>query len=168
MCPYAIIRGQGSSPLARGPQWKVIFSASPPGLIPARAGTTNCAHVCVRRERAHPRSRGDHVVIGLFVLALVGSSPLARGPQPLPRYRHQCPGLIPARAGTTCRSSMKVRWEGAHPRSRGDHTVADSSFLGYLGSSPLARGPHPQPLPLTEANGLIPARAGTTTKDCGL
>ena len=70
----------GSSPLARGPHAPHARYGVVTGLIPARAGTTYKAGIRTTPKRAHPRSRGDHVMrigIGWF---LWGSSPLARGP----------------------------------------------------------------------------------------
>ena len=52
--------GQGSSPLARGAHDFVAGELSPPGLIPARAGSTGQSGRESRRRRAHPRSRGEH------------------------------------------------------------------------------------------------------------
>ena len=50
----------GSSPLARGKQDHQWFRPLRPGLIPARAGKTNAASPCLRRGKAHPRSRGEN------------------------------------------------------------------------------------------------------------
>ena len=56
--------------------------------------------------------------------------------------------------------SFHGRW--AHPRSRGEHRNIAEDALKTLGSSPLARGTHPQMIPTDWAFGLIPARAGNT------
>ena len=71
-------------------------------------------------------------------------------------------GLIPARAGTTLDrlSSSPVR--GAHPRSRGDHSISRFTIAFSGGSSPLARGPLLRRKRDDLSHGLIPARAGTT------
>ena len=70
-------------------------------LIPARAGNTHCGHCPDSPYAAHPRSRGEHLGSALVVLALYGSSPLARGPLWLTVFQAFGEGLIPARAGTT-------------------------------------------------------------------
>ena len=50
------------------------------------------------------------------------------------------PGLIPARAGSTIRTSSSRTRSRAHPRSRGEHSVVCKSPWTSKGSSPLARG----------------------------
>ena len=71
-------------------------------------------------------------------------------------------GLIPARAGTTASCTHALLRPGAHPRSRGDHTVGRIRVFTVGGSSPLARGPRAVHVVHTSHRGLIPARAGTT------
>ena len=70
---------EGSSPLARGTLEGVAFGGDFFGLIPARAGNTalegNSSGCC----RAHPRSRGEHSALMMFLMEHLGSSPLARG-----------------------------------------------------------------------------------------
>ena len=48
-------------------------------LIPARAGNTPECFDCMMRDRAHPRSRGEHRRYSGGRFVNVGSSPLARG-----------------------------------------------------------------------------------------
>ena len=91
----------GSSPLARGPPYGSSLTPGLSGLIPARAGTTTPALSPRPPRRAHPRSRGDHVVMRAKKMANVGSSPLARGPLINEARNRGNGGLIPARAGTT-------------------------------------------------------------------
>ena len=111
----------GSSPLARGPRGGRSAANHRPGLIPARAGTTLCKLDSLKPERAHPRSRGDHLFCACGKCCLWGSSPLARGPHPRTEQPAYPPGLIPARAGTTSMHGTPPPLSGAHPRSRGDH-----------------------------------------------
>ncbi len=51
---------------------------------------------------------------------------------------------------------------GAHPRSRGEHSLHPVSLLVRGGSSPLARGTRTQRVVGDSGEGLIPARAGNT------
>ena len=156
------MRAGGSSPLARGPRRCGGERVLVRGLIPARAGTTKDFTAQLAAKGAHPRSRGDHLVSWTGLMALWGSSPLARGPRVLRLPQSPRPGLIPARAGTTNLPVTSAAETGAHPRSRGDHRSPRTAAPRRSGSSPLARGP-----PRLEAHfghllGLIPARAGTT------
>ena len=91
----------GSSPLARGtlPRSDVDYVRG--GLIPARAGNTSPGVVMMVRVWAHPRSRGEHPVVGSGTPDLWGSSPLARGTRDQSARWSLGMGLIPARAGNT-------------------------------------------------------------------
>ena len=95
-----------------------------------------------------------------------GSSPLARGALNIIRVVGSLAGLIPARAGSTCQDVTRCRRGWAHPRSRGEHASVQTVRRLPQGSSPLARGalgcvPAHLPNP-----GLIPARAGSTLREC--
>ena len=57
---HPIRRGQGSSPLVRGPHSLVMRIGMVRGVIPARAGTTAGNGTEVWDRRGHPRSCGDH------------------------------------------------------------------------------------------------------------
>ena len=153
----------GSSPLARGPRGLHLLLLRRPGLIPARAGTTGQGDDYRQHQRAHPRSRGDHKSRRFFSTRRRGSSPLARGPRRRRLHRVPCGGLIPARAGTTQTCRRPQCGYGAHPRSRGDHGLAEEIVNRISGSSPLARGPRGCELAVEGSAGLIPARAGTTS-----
>ena len=118
------------------------------------------ASVTTADPRAHPRSRGEHVVIGLFVLALVGSSPLARGTSAREVVAHRCTGLIPARAGNIPVADFQIFKARAHPRSRGEHATKCEPPEPPQGSSPLARGTSYGSSLTPGLSGLIPARAG--------
>ena len=93
-----------------------------------------------------------------------GSSPLARGLLRTHGHVGGGDGIIPARAGFTALEREDEPLEGDHPRSRGVYTDRNSSAPRESGSSPLARG-----LPLRfrsarASGGIIPARAGFTTR----
>ena len=134
----------GSSPLARGlrpvpmpvdPVWRII---------PARAGFTRHAQVGQLCPQDHPRSRGVY---------------RARMVRSVTSHR-----IIPARAGFTDagHGCDAVQWD--HPRSRGVYPPLELALISAHGSSPLARG-----LPDGESadavvGGIIPARAGFTSR----
>ena len=113
-------------------------------IIPARAGFTTTAS-------------GAGTGTG-------GSSPLARG-LPVPRVEAgQSVGIIPARAGFTRCGGAPGGAGSDHPRSRGVYGEPELPGLRRAGSSPLARG-----LPAAERGaqpheGIIPARAGFTSR----
>ncbi len=73
------------------------------------------------------------------------------------------PGIIPAHAGSTRRLPCGMTGTGDHPRSRGEHMLANVSSHGSWGSSPLTRGAHVTTREVYPVNGIIPAHAGSTT-----
>ena len=131
-------------------------------LIPARAGNTQCRAPPFASAAAHPRSRGEHRITARFMNKDFGSSPLARGTQPLSVVVCDPPRLIPARAGNTWGRRGVPGWGSAHPRSRGEHGSGSITVKDVTGSSPLARGTPVGLATDTLARRLIPARAGNT------
>ena len=113
---------------------------------------------------AHPRSRGEHEGQGRAGRGERGSSPLARGTLFFRRVDNLVSGLIPARAGNTMRRCLRFPIRRAHPRSRGEHGATFAAFRDPSGSSPLARGTQAVHPGRVDAPGLIPARAGNTSR----
>ena len=152
----------GSSPLARGTPIIGGLSGAHRRLIPARAGNTYDRLRSGERAPAHPRSRGEHHMASARSSGSSGSSPLARGtPHGWPEMVF-CRRLIPARAGNTSSMVTVPLSCTAHPRSRGEHFLADSTLCNGCGSSPLARGTLSElPYGIFRIR-LIPARAGNT------
>ena len=72
-------RFSGSSPLTRGARVLASPAVLAPGLIPAYAGSTFGRNRSARRDAAHPRLRGEHVLGNLQAPTGMGSSPLTRG-----------------------------------------------------------------------------------------
>ena len=99
--PGAVTQWRGSSPLARGALRRDPRPPLGDRLIPARAGSTACTRSRRTPTAAHPRSRGEHLMIDFTAEVAMGSSPLARGAQHLLRLVRRDLGLIPARAGST-------------------------------------------------------------------
>ena len=91
-----------------------------------------------------------------------GSSPLTRGKQALGGVQDAQGGLIPAHAGKTGSRPHRPARSTAHPRSRGENSMAALIASSLAGSSPLTRGKRPSHLPGARACGLIPAHAGKT------
>ena len=156
--------GRGSSPLARGLHDQDGVHSYKPGIIPARAGFTCPDGQWRRWPRDHPRSRGVYSEVRSRRALHTGSSPLARG---LPRRGHRARparGIIPARAGFTTRAHARARGTTDHPRSRGVYADGEKVLASVDGSSPLARGLRPIGVLLLVVVGIIPARAGFTTR----
>ena len=93
--------GAGSSPLTRGARGRCSPCECIPGLIPAHAGSTMLGYIGTITNRAHPRSRGEHVHPGLRGAKATGSSPLTRGAPVHRRQSAHRKWLIPAHAGST-------------------------------------------------------------------
>ena len=158
------MRERGSSPFARGSQHGRQEDRRREGLIPARAGLTGRRRRRTRSRGAHPRSRGAHTGFTTGTTASLGSSPLARGSLAAGAPGEAELGLIPARAGLTADRWSGTAAERAHPRSRGAHPARVETTCEPVGSSPLARG-SPRPGGWFGAGvGLIPARAGLTSR----
>ena len=132
----------GSSPLTRGAQLAEGVLCAVLGLIPAHAGSTITGRSSGKRSAAHPRSRGEHNVLGIDPSKQQGSSPLTRGAPLLQPLLTRGRRLIPAHAGSTVVEAWHGDAHRAHPRSRGEHNC----FLRLHHSS----------------GGLIPAHAGST------
>ena len=154
----------GSSPRVRGKRARVLDSARRVRLIPARAGKTGRSAGGGRRRSAHPRARGENGDGHGGPGAARGSSPRVRGKLDVGDVQPPRGGLIPARAGKTSffRGTSVGVW--AHPRACGENVL--DLLLGGLGSgsSPRVRGKHPRRERSARARGLIPARAGKTSK----
>ena len=160
--PAAGPGGGGSSPLARGLHAEPRDLHGRGRIIPARAGFTRRSCRSRGRRPDHPRSRGVYNAFQVRSPSMPGSSPLARGLPGGPRMAGGTLGIIPARAGFTCRYAPAPQRGWDHPRSRGVYGAPRYPGASGRGSSPLARGlPHHWWRPAAMA-GIIPARAGFT------
>ena len=153
---------RGSSPLARGLPDGVPTVGEYSGIIPARAGFTQCMTSCPTMQQDHPRSRGVYAAEMRRIDPDSGSSPLARGLQGTDHAVALVTRIIPARAGFTQGAGGVARCGRDHPRSRGVYHPKRSFMRGEAGSSPLARGLPCYFFFLFEEQGIIPARAGFT------
>ena len=89
----------GSSPLTWGKLTQAVQLLPTPGLIPAHVGKTPLPQPRAGTSRAHPRSRGENIVVSAPIIIRQGSSPLTRGKsRPFSDVRKRI-GLIPAHAG---------------------------------------------------------------------
>ena len=99
---------RGSSPLTRGKHAALVGAGHDRGLIPAHAGKTIKAGTVAAIEAAHPRSRGENVVLRQLSGVTAGSSPLTRGKLGCASFRYKTSGLIPAHAGKTGLVPLKI------------------------------------------------------------
>ena len=110
---------RGSSPHARGLHGDDMRPLPEVGIIPACAGFTWPR----RRARPwcgdHPRMRGVYNVEQDWIAFSRGSSPHARGLQPVDHVQESDLGIIPARAGFTTGTSSSLMVTTDHPRTRG-------------------------------------------------
>ena len=133
---------EGSSPHTRGALPEVARRNGEVGIIPAYAGSTQCAGI-----RLGERS---------------GSSPHTRGAPQARLRRGFRAGIIPAYAGSTVTPATAPGYLPDHPRIRGEHDDVAGDGGGAVGSSPHTRGArfrHPQG---PDRCGIIPAYAGST------
>ena len=138
------IAATGSSPLARGARNDSGVIRLSCRIIPARAGSTSVGEAPA--DTAH------------------GSSPLARGALDRRARVALVARIIPARAGSTSSSARKSVLISDHPRSRGEHTGELAASIEASGSSPLARGAQGVQALGDPRGGIIPARAGSTSR----
>ena len=157
-------RPRGSSPLARGGQWRRRLQQECGGLIPAGAGRTRSTWLGWTGRWAHPRWRGAEDFDDAGRRGLSGSSPLARGGHSTRESAQAPQGLIPAGAGRTPSRTPASWHRRAHPRWRGADTPSRPPGAAHTGSSPLARGGLPLHVRGPLGRGLIPAGAGRTSK----
>ena len=153
----------GSSPLARGLQAVRDQFTAIDRIIPARAGFTMFLRLAVFVSRDHPRSRGVYARSMIPASRSDGSSPLARGLPMNDGLERLVVGIIPARAGFTCRHAGRQVVLSDHPRSRGVYFKLFTVNMILGGSSPLARGLLPVVGDAERRGGIIPARAGFTS-----
>ena len=95
------VKVTGSSPHARGPPHGNQIRRTSTGIIPACAGSTDIIIACPCRVVDHPRMRGVHLTQSKNSLAVIGSSPHARGPLWLTGKLVRKSRIIPACAGST-------------------------------------------------------------------
>ena len=155
---------RGSSPLARGLLLHERRRRHVLRIIPARAGFTDEYRCDPALSGDHPRSRGVYVTFAAAAVESAGSSPLARGLRRLGIRLRRSGRIIPARAGFTGRRFSEITSIWDHPRSRGVYPPTASSRRNPKGSSPLARGLLQILFRGRRWWGIIPARAGFTTR----
>ena len=99
-----------------------------------------------RRDRAHPRSRGEKAETGAALGLEPGSSPLTWGKPCVASVMSWSQGLIPAHVGKTLSAPWSTgRWP-AHPRSRGENSSRAAGRRGLRRLIPAHVGKTQRPL----------------------
>ncbi len=158
----SIRRSRGPPPLARGTHRRSGVQVDADRTTPARAGNTSCPTTAVRRCTDHPRSRGEHSRPVWSMRHGPGPPPLARGTHGQGMGSEHVVRTTPARAGNTGCGARILRAGKDHPRSRGEHTLAELHVIVVRGPPPLARGTRPPLYRRLLALRTTPARAGNT------
>ena len=153
----------GSSQLTREKRSVTVPVNITARLIPAHAGKTRWSAPKHPPNSAHPRSRGENVVICLPPSDTAGSSPLTRGKPRLLQAVGLLRRLIPSHAGKTVGGTDTTLENPAHPRSRGENRFSPPDWPLVSGSSPLTRGKHQDLGYRCDGLRLIPAHAGKTS-----
>ncbi len=115
-----------------------------------------------RLPTVHPRVRGEHATACFWGLPAAGSSPRARGTPSRCGPKEDRHRFIPACAGNTFAVRTERRSSPVHPRVRGEHPRWAQGSCIRNGSSPRARGTHPETYRRAQSRRFIPACAGNT------
>ena len=157
----------GSSPRVRGKRGLQRRLRGFAGLIPARAGKTRPLPSENIEARAHPRACGENSCGPPANGTRKGSSPRVRGKPELLADSRVETRLIPARAGKTIIIFGTPENIAAHPRACGENRPRPCRMFSCEGSSPRVRGKREVIDAHSARVGLIPARAGKTTRGIG-
>ena len=153
----------GSSPRVRGAAVKRPQQRREGGIIPARAGSRIPYEWVDGPKRDHPRAYGEQLNGEDPVKQAEGSSPRVRGAG-LPAARgDQQEGIIPARAGSRGAPGWSSCRTRDHPRACGEQNFRQRSLHMPRGSSPRVRGAGRERRCRAGRDGIIPARAGSST-----
>ena len=131
-------------------------------IIPAYAGSTPTGRSTCRCRRDHPRIRGEHHLQRVAHADAHGSSPHTRGARFRIPAQKRLRGIIPAYAGSTPCTLVRLGADRDHPRIRGEHRRPNPCRTSRWGSSPHTRGAPSWIRAPVVGRGIIPAYAGST------
>ena len=131
-------------------------------IIPAYAGSTRALNPGGVFSADHPRIRGEHTSLWADRDFVSGSSPHTRGAPQMFEDPDLPPGIIPAYAGSTSKSRVRIQPVKDHPRIRGEHVLLQGDRGAGRGSSPHTRGAPATAPAKTALTRIIPAYAGST------
>ena len=115
---------------------------------------------CPYDSEDHPRLRGEKVLMGSFILFIMGSPPLTRGKGSVYSHGRLCYGITPAYAGKSSGVSVwtVICWD--HPRLRGEKKSKYKQVYTNFGSPPLTRGKGASVRATIGISRITPAYAG--------
>ncbi len=152
----------GSSPSARSPREAGQRHALPERFISERTESTARRPGDGTAISVHLRARGVHVAPESTPPSIRGSSPSARSPHPpLPPGRRRV-RFISERAESTSLRWKPLRLRTVHLRARGVHLPHEGQRPGAAGSSPSARSPQGEHMPILGDHRFISERAEST------
>ena len=152
----------GSSPWARGTQFKNRHTPRIQRFIPVGTGNTYSRHAKKWQDTVHPRGHGEHSNSPLPILPAFGSSPWARGTLHA-QYETYLPfRFIPVGTGNTSSLTMKLIMSAVHPRGHGEHPFGQLAMYCLNGSSPWARGTQFTQVRGSSVSRFIPVGTGNT------
>ncbi len=117
-------------------------------------------NVHVGNGTVHPRVRGERGPLPTNAVAVLGSSPRARGTRKLACSRVRIHRFIPACAGNATTANRFMLPPSVHPRVRGERIQPVPHAFLLTGSSPRARGTLREALVSHFHHRFIPACAG--------
>ena len=133
-------KSAGSSPHGRGTPLRSSRLHFGLRFIPARAGNTGLTSSMLLSSTVHPRTGGEHWLMGYPPAWSAGSSPHGRGTQVRETLAMLQVRFIPARAGNTIFHRRPPFSLSVHPRTGGEHSNPCSASTIKDGSSPHGRG----------------------------
>ena len=134
------------------------------GITPACAGNTWHALFFTWKILDHPRVCGEHEVMVLLGLYLLGSPPRVRGTLYPQLTMLNGSRITPACAGNTvAMASIRLGYKD-HPRVCGEHIVQNDNVAAREGSPPRVRGTLCRIRLFVVYCGITPACAGNTLK----
>ena len=161
-CPFGQCCFEGSSPRMRGARLRMRWMASPEGIIPAYAGSTDLSVVYGSIDTDHPRVCGEHIGQADTARWQSGSSPRMRGARQSAYKGISWERIIPAYAGSTYHCLSGLSTGADHPRVCGEHLYCQPGSASAVGSSPRMRGAHDRDGGRRISVRIIPAYAGST------
>ncbi len=109
-------------------------------FIPAHTGNIPSPPLRHRPPTVHPRTHGEHFIIGAAPSAVSGSSPHTRGTFPDRLKADKISRFIPAHTGNIGEPIPRGPQSPVHPRTHGEHSSAPLPLVSPIGSSPHTRG----------------------------